>query len=54
MKGGMENMKICNVTDMDERRDMSSHPSVTCSRCGAVADNPKNVCVPSGGSGETS
>lgn len=49
MKGGMKDIKICNVGDAKERDRMSSHPNVTCSRCGAVAHDAKNVCVPSSG-----
>ena len=46
MRGGRVNVKICNVEDASQRRDMAAHASFSCSRCGARADEAANVCDP--------
>lgn len=44
MSSGRE--KICNITNSAMARDLSKNALVSCSKCGAMASDPANVCDP--------
>jgi hypothetical protein len=38
--------KICDISDRAKIRSLSANALVSCSRCGAMASDPANVCDP--------
>lgn len=46
MSGERFNRKLCNIDDVAEVGVLAGHASVACSRCGAKANDPANVCDP--------
>jgi hypothetical protein len=49
MKGGVQIMggkKLCTMTDGAAKRGLSADALVSCRLCGAMANDPSNVCDP--------
>ena len=41
-----ESEKICNITDTTVAQELSKNALASCSRCGAMSNDPSSLCDP--------